>query len=191
MKSILTLIFLFTLINVGYTQQESEEYLNLKNKYYYREGYIVDNDSVKIKGLIKIKHEYKLSEIVLFVSLDGEVIKYRPDDIKGFSYSIYKFFSDGTNFYHCQYTGRKMSLYSLTKREYSQVGNTGMYASSIESFYVKRSGDSEYTLVKKGRFKRDFSAYLSDCDKVAQKILNKEYKYKDIKRIVREYNFCE
>lgn len=178
--------------------QESKNYLRLKRKHHFTEGYILDQDSMKVKGLVR-KHmidESKKHSVVTFVHLDGVKKNYYPNGIKGYGYSVFKFESDNSLFYELVRKGRKASLYTVLSVSYWSVpGGPGMAtmtsASSSEDLYVKRYNDTKFKLVRKKNFIAEFSKYFEDCEKVVKKILAKEYTHKDIRRVISEYNFCQ
>lgn len=197
MKSTLALALLILSVNLAHSQ-ESKKYLKLKQDYNYREGYILDKDSMKVNGLIKahMMNEAKKYSIVTFVQTDGTKKKYYPSGIKGFGYSIYEFVSDNSSFYEVVSKGRKVSLYkNLSVSSWSSPGAPGMapvtYSSTIEDLYVKRDNETTFKLVRKKNFAVEFSEYFKDCEEIVNKIIAKEYTHKDIERIVSKYNHCK
>lgn len=46
-------------------------------------------------------------------------------------------------------------------------------------------------LVRKKKFKEDFSTFFEDCENVVLEILDEKLTHKDIKTIVRKYNYCK
>lgn len=178
--------------------QESEKYLKLKQNSNYREGYILDRDSLKIKGLIKdnLLNEAKKYSVVTFVQMNGTTSKYYPSEIKGFGYSINDFVSDGSSFYEIIQRGKRVSLYkNVSVTNWSTPGAPGMapmnHSSADESFYVKRSDEIHFKEVRKKNFEVEFSLYFKDCEEIVNKIQAKEYTHKDIKQIVSKYNYCK
>lgn len=65
------------------------------------------------------------------------------------------------------------------------------YSSTSENFYVRKTGKTEFKVVKRSDFKTEFARYFGDCETLKTKIENKEYTYKDIQEIVSEYNSCQ
>jgi hypothetical protein len=178
--------------------QESEKYIKLKQNYSYNEGYILDKDSMKIEGLIKegALSEAKKYAVVNFVHKDGTRKKYYPADIKGFGHSGDTFVSDNDSFYEIIQTGKKVTLYlNVSANYWTAPGAPGMapitHSSIDESFFVKRPNEKAFTLVRKRKFKEDFSKYFADCPAVASNILTGEFTHKDIEEIVSMYNSCK
>lgn len=196
MRTIITITFFIMLGNL-ICAQESKKYLKLKSSYKYREGYIIDKDSIKVKGLIKdnLASNSKKYSIVNFVEIDGTKKRYYPNDLKGFGYSIYKFVSDKSLFYQIVEIGGDVNLYKNVSEKRSivaGVNNMSMsYSSSIERFYLKRKNETTFKLVTKKRFKEEFSKYFEGCDEIVNDILNEKITYKDIRTIVRKYNYCK
>ena len=188
MKKTIFIILLTIVGNLTYGQ-ESKKYLEVKKNYNYREGYILNKDSVRVKGLIfnnRMKELRKYS-VVTFVDLNGTKKKYHPNQLKGFGYSIFEFVSDNKLFYEVIQKGKKVSLYKILS---ANSVSYGMSTATIENFYVKRTNETSFKLVKKSKFQEEYSNYFKDCENVAAEILNKELDYKDIDTIVRRYNAC-
>jgi len=184
-------------VNLTYGQ-ESKKYLKLKHNLNYREGYILDSDSILIKGLIKdnVMTEVKKYSVITFVEVDGTKKKHYPNGIKGFGYSSHKFVSDNSLFYEVEQKGRRVSLYkNLSVSTWSAPGAPGMpsttHSTSREDLYVKRDNERTFKLVKRNNFTEEFSEYFKDCEEIVRKILAKEYTHKDIKKIVSKYNHCK
>lgn len=178
--------------------QNNEKYQKYKRNYNYRRGYIITWDSVKLEGLIKdnmMSETRKFSKII-FVSKDGIKSKYSPSEIQEFKYSGYKFISDSSSFYQRIYGGSKVSLYKNMSANYMMGGSAGPglpamgYSSTSVNYYVRKTNETEFKLVKKSGFKSEFVIYFGDCESLKIKIENKELKSEDIRQIVAEYNSC-
>jgi hypothetical protein len=195
---LIIILFLSFVPNFLTQAQENEKYLKLKRKYNYREGYILDRDSLKIKGLIKenIQNETKKYSVVTFVQLNGKKSQYHPSEIKGFGYSIYDFVSDGSSFYEVIQSGKRVSLFKhVSVFRWSTPGAPGMApaigSTTDESLYVKRHNEVRFKEVRRRNFEVEFSAYFKDCKEIVDKIQTKEYTHKNIKQIVTTYNYCK
>lgn len=200
MKIKLVAIFVFVFVSFSsFSQQkESKRYLRFKKKYNYREGYVINNDSSIIEGLLKIgsSSDSRVYSSLTFVSKAGDKSKYMPSDLKGFGYSFYEYISDHNKIYKIEQKGRKVSLYvSVSTSSWTSPGAPGMgpatYSTSSEDFYVKKPDDDEFKLVRKKKFAKQFSDYFSDCEEVKEDILKEKLTHKDIEKIVRKYNFCD
>lgn len=196
MKLILTVL----LISIGTSAhcQESETYLKFKQNFRYREGYILNMDSVKVEGLIKdnLAEDDKKYSVVNFVDKSGKKRKYKPDNIKGYGYSIHNFVSDKFAFYEIVVIGRKASLYKIiSKTTWSNPTGVGMssmtYSNENESFFVKKINEPSMKLVRKKNFKEEFSKYFGDCEEVVEKIRKEEFTYTQIRQIITKYNYCD
>ncbi len=190
-------ILLLHSISMAYAQ-ESKTYLKLKSNLKYSEGYVINSDSVKVKGLIKnnIMDETKLYSIVNFVGVDGSKKKYHPYEIKGYGFGIENFVSDNISFYKVIQSGKKAGLYfKMISVRNAGFGGPGMaptaYYTADENFYVRKKGTNDFKYVRKRKFVEEFSEYFSNCEKVKLKIQSKELTHKDIESIVREYNNCK
>jgi hypothetical protein len=180
--------------------QDSKSYLKNLEKSNFHSGYIINKDSVKIEGLIKefsnLNEGRKYLEVV-FITKEGEKINYSPKMIKGYASGGYTFVSFNDSFYERVSNGPKVQLYKkLVSNTYSAPAAPGSFGSQSyktknEVFFVKRINDSELIEVKKRKFNEVFAEFFKDCDSLEKKIQNKEYTQKDIKKIVREYNWCK
>jgi hypothetical protein len=197
MKSTFVLTLLILAVNLAHSQ-ESKKYLKLKQKINYREGYILDKDSIKVKGLVKdyFVSELKIYSVVTFVHLDGTREKYKPNEIKGFGYAIYKFESDDSSFYKVIREGKKVSLYQklhvtgFSTPEMPGIPSVSNYSKN-EDYYLKKHNETTFNIVNKKNFASEYSTYFGDCEEVANKILSKQYTIENIKRIVVKYNYCD
>lgn len=134
--------------------------------------------------------------MILFVHLDGTKKKYYPSDIKGYGYSIYKFESSYSSFYKIVQTGMKVNQYmNISVNSWSTPGSPGIssmnYSLTSGDFYMRQTNDYFFKLVRKKKFKEEFSKYVEDCDGVSSEILNGNLTHKDIKTIVGKYYFCK
>ncbi|TRX48726.1 hypothetical protein FNH22_28610 [Fulvivirga sp. M361] len=198
MKPTLFFVLIPLLITTSVNAQASKKYQKLRKNYHYREGYIITKDSTKITGLIKysIYFEAKKYGLVNFVHTDGKKRKYYPKDLNGYGHSIHKFVSDNSRFYEIVQTGKNIGLYkNISVTSWSTPGPNGTgpmtYSSSDESLYVKRSMDNSFKLVRKKKFKEEFSRYFEDCPALSSEIQHGRLTHEDISRIVIQYNHCK
>lgn len=93
----------------------------------------------------------------------------------------------------------KLSLYTLlstvssggTMSSFGGVGGAPMYfggGSGTITDYLIQKNDEELLLIEKDKFIKDVAKYLKDCTELSKKIEEKKYTYKDIEKIVAEYN---
>jgi hypothetical protein len=192
----ITLIFLL-LLSGNLQAQASEKYLSLKEKYNYNEGYIITINDQKVEGLIYGSAQNPSNNIqMLFVHKSGVKEKYRPKHLREYGFSHYKFVSDSKYFYQVIDTGPKVNLYvSHQTQNWSYGGHYGAAPTSSTStkdyIYVKKTGESTFTRVRRMNFKEDFSRYFGDCDMIKEEILKKNLTFSDIEKIVRDYNYCK
>lgn len=193
----LIIAFSLLLFSNNLKAQESTEYLKIRDKLNYRDGFIIEKDSTKINGLIRddLMNESSLYSGVEFVYKDGSKKRFKPADIKGFGTIFHNYISDGESFYKIISTGDKVNLYfKLTQRASSSYGGDGgttYMTTSKENFYTCKTIETEIKLVRKKNFIEEFSNYFSDCEKLKVKIISKKVTHKDIKSIVDEYNNCK
>ncbi|MFA5297478.1 MAG: hypothetical protein WC389_04645 [Lutibacter sp.] len=97
-----------------------------------------------------------------------------------------------------------VNLYKLSKQVYSpgymgsngnigSVGFSGGYSYNINSFYVKKNGETEAIHLASNElfsknFKEEASEYFKDCPQLVLKIQNKELKKRDLIEIIEFYN---
>lgn len=189
-----TLLVFFTVLNGR--GQESKKYLKFKAKYNYTEGYILKMDSTKLEGVIKNRWNGNAQySSVIFVSKDGKRGRYFPHEIWGYGSRVYSFASDGGSFYKLIQSGKKVQLYQrVSTSSWSTPGAPGMgamhYNTESEDYYVRKVNERRFKLVKKRKFEETFAEYFGDCERLRNKIVNKETTHKDIESIVRVYNAC-
>lgn len=184
---ILTLLLLTNSLSA----QESEKYGKFRNNANYREGYILNKDSIKVTGLFKDNLINYYSQ-VHFVYQDGTEKKLKPTDIRGFGTPLDFYLSDGESFYKIETIGKKVNLFSkVTEYQSVPVNGYGPSNSYKENFYVQKSFEKVFTLVEKKNFSKKFSNYFSDCETLQVKIASKQLTHKDIKAIVNSYNKCK
>ena len=187
---VFTVLFSFTF---GYTQ-DSKKYLKYQSNYNYREGYIVDNNGLKINGLIKDNNEASQYIKVVFVRKDGQKKTLRPSDVIEYGFFRTKFVSDKTQFYQMVNEGTRISSYKVLEYTYGAfAGQNGIptrgYINETKSYYLKKSDQSKFHLVSKKKFKEDLTNYFSDCELLKMKIQNSELADKDLEKIVYIYNW--
>lgn len=141
-------------------------------------------------------NESKAYSMVTFVHQNGTKRKYYPRNIKGYGYSMYKYESDGRLFYEIVVSGKKANLYKRIYQSSTMMpGGAGMPAmtttSSSENFYVRKINETEFKQVMKKKFKEEFAAYFEDCADLASDISEEKVTHKDIRSLVRKYNFCQ
>ena len=194
----LTLLSLFLIISVLGYGQESEKYKKLKTKVKYREGYIINLDSTKVQGLIKtsLMNDAKIFGVVNFVYKDGSKANFFPGKILGFGYFGSNFISADKKFYRILIEGRKVNLYErVVKNHNVAVGAPGMpsstYTTSSENFYLKKVDEDEFFFVPFFTFRGDLMTYFKDCPELVDAIEARELRRRDLKEMVRRYNYCK
>jgi hypothetical protein len=63
---------------------------NIKSKFKFVEGYIINKEEIKINGLVKVNSDFNKFQqylAVTFVHEDGQKIRYYPSDIKGYGFN--------------------------------------------------------------------------------------------------------
>jgi hypothetical protein len=187
---VISVLFSFTF---GYTQ-DSKKYLKYQSNYNYSEGYIVDNNGLKINGLIKDNNEASQYIKVVFVRKDGQKKTLRPSDVSEYGFFRSKFVSDKKQFYEIVNEGTRISSYKVLTYSFVPIaGQNGISAggssNETKSYYLKKSNESKFQLVSKKKFKEDLTNYFSECELLKLKIQNGELADKDLEKIVYIYNW--
>jgi len=174
--------------------------LIFETKAQFKEGYYYDKDNTKIIGLLDFRYGGSIltnkSDGDCFVMFrateDSKKLKLKPTDITSFvigtdsfttlkNFSINAYVTYPMDFVKVLDTGR-INLYA-----YYAIKPESNYSSLVIIWLVEKNGEVEY--LNRGRFKNMFiDDYINDCPELVEKIKNKELKYKDIKKIVDEYN---
>lgn len=166
-------------------------------------GYVIENGGQKIKGEIKDRGEAFNCNKVRFRSFTGEKIKYKNKSLQGYYVNGKDYvmmphqrpigiFKSKFGFMKVLMPG-KLNLYQYTYTVHSSgsMGPNGVmmggYSSERSDYYLYK-GIGNVFLVKKSGFKRNVSSYLSANIELAQKIRERDLKYRDIEEIVRIYN---
>jgi hypothetical protein len=193
MKSSLTLLLLLPIFSVkNCLSQGSEKYDKYDRKLNYFTGYIIRTDSTKEEGLIKDNGSINYTT-VMFVSKSGLKTEFQPGSLRGFGVIGRDFISDGEYFYEKEGTGWKLTLYNRHDKNVSVYPGIGgplpiVSANESKDYYLKRKSEEKFFKVRRGKFIPDLSEYFKDCPYLRSKIMTKELVYKDIKKIVYEYN---
>lgn len=193
-KSSVLLLFLlnYTGLVVG---QTSAKYLKAKENPKFRQGFIIENDSTIVEGLVRgnITDDRKLHVFVTFVSENGKKKNYYPWHIKGFGFDKVRFSSDEKSFHKLLISGKQVNLYRGTTDFQVNVASSSAAdkTKATEVYYLKKPTDESFVLVEKDNFKSQMSKYFKDCRTLAGYISDKKLKFRDIRKIVNLYNECD
>ncbi len=170
----------------------------------YREGYIVTNKGDTLFGKVKDR-KVRTFNSVLYDKIRFKQPKsgwfpkkYRPAEILGYGYDDMHFrslpFTSEGNLFRPTTTFAYGELYfvkividgrlSLIESEYID-DETGYITSKL---YLKKKDEMTYALVPMISFRKKMAEYFSDVDEIKEKIQSREYRLRDIREIVREYN---
>ena len=164
-------------------------------------GYVVTIKGDTLTGLLKkFNFSAKPSTVAVFMDDKGEKTKYRPSQLKAYkvgtdTYQTKTYRRPGTGvtpivvFMKVVAEG-PVSLYAyFYQSPAAPVGPNGMMTGSSvqKSYYLEKEGYPLF-LVKKMKFRKEVSAYLSESPKTVKKINEDKLKYADIRTIVNIYN---
>jgi len=197
MKSIFCTIIIISTVFVAHAQLTSK-YLKYHANPNYIAGQIINEDLTITDGLIKAYRMFEMKKYhnVKFVAMDGVKTKLLPSDIRGYQYAGHEFVAHNASFMEVVTDGARVKLYKTeAKVTYSTQTAPGLpmntYVSRIPTYYVQKTGSTEFRKVNYMLFKEKFGEYFSDCESVKKLIENKVLKASDIKAIVDRYNNCE
>jgi hypothetical protein len=164
----------------------------------YREGTIMTpNDT--IEGLVKYANAVPsriLDDIKFKKTKDGKVQTCPPETLLGFTSGPQIFHSvqkeDGSRvFMELIVDGNWARLYYLrTQMRVGTGGPGGMSGGSPGGHlpYLKKKGQQFVFYAEKGKFTKTISEYFSEDVALSEKIKNGEYRKKELRKIVAEYN---
>lgn len=179
----------------------------IKSQKKFAEGYIVTLNNDTIHGKVKNRNNFSSCKNVIFMNDKGQEKKYKPKQISAYTinntiYRSYKFkgiLLMERSFLKLIEEGEKLSLFiHYTQTTTSSGGGAGhpgavptgraTSTQTVETYYLKKNGEAEFTRVKPLMFAKQMSTYFNDNIELSEKILNKEYRQHDIIEIVRIYN---
>lgn len=194
------ILFLFPLF--GQQKEKSAKYEKFERNINYTKGYIVLEEE-RIKGLIKVKSsEVGQFQSVKFVHYSGEKETYYPSDISEFGYYSNKFESIDGSFYKLLAKGKRVDLLQNVSISYGpgvMMGIAGAGAGAATPTISSSKNDTkhlrdvetgELTRVRKIDFRSQTTQLFADCPELIKKIESKEYRFRDLRTIVREYDHC-
>ena len=164
-KNIIIFTIFFLFISLSYAQD---------NKWI--DGYIVTSDNDTIKGKIFRKKDYYYNFHIKMLLPGGKKILYKHKKVseihikKGASYFQNSIFNHGRNKYYKRIIKGHSSLYRLRNKYYIQKSN------------------ADLDRVLSISFKSTMRFYFSDYDSLIQQIEKKELTFKDIEKIITQYN---
>ncbi len=177
---------------------------------------IILSNGEKINTVIKVKTS--LFGDINFIALQKKVIYYKngkkgklfPEEVSELSFTYHgepitmisvkddlnlnSIFSSNENILLREIIDGKLKLFKYYYKQqapgaYNASTGTmsGGYAYSVDRYILKKSG-GELKRPRPISFKKDMSTYFDDCPRLSEKILNKEFKARDIELIVDFYN---
>jgi len=189
-KNIILLLFI-TITSNGFSQ-----FIN------YIDGYVVKENRDTIYGQLRELNAEKSCLKIKFIDSKGNKVKFKDKEVYAYkrgddlyykkTYERPISISNMKGFMKLMVKG-KVNLYKFNYVE-KNVGvmdsNGGMIPggnSYRKDYYIEKKNSNLFLVTKIG-FKHLVANYLSDNFDLANKIRNKELKYRDIKEIVRTYN---
>ncbi len=162
-------------------------------------GYVVLNAGDTLSGVVKDRKEginSKLLDRVIFKGESGRK-KYRPDQLIAYH-------RGGSNYHSIPFsTGNDLlgvSRVKVGQRHFLQVyidGYLSLYMDEFidhdgpnfdGNFYLIREGELMFTQASLLFFRKNLVPYFSDAPHLAKAIEDKDYRYKDLITLVRDYN---
>ncbi len=184
--------------------QESANYLKYKKNLNYRDGYIIDSEGLQVDGLVKEQNEDKIAYQVIFVNKEGVKKKYKPSQIQGYGYSVYKFVSGSKMFLQVVSEGKRIGIYkAFTSTTYMTIrpgSGVGTFKTEAERFYFKKVNDTKLyefqtkhlnsiSLGKSNKIDMKLAEYFADCESLKTRIANGELTSNDYNKIAYHYNY--
>ena len=163
-------------------------------------GYVVTVEGDTIQGLLKMyRYSAKPSSVAIFMDEAGKKTKYKPKDLKAYKVGTHHYVSQS---YYRPVTGNTLNAFMkveiegpLTLYTYffvqsgAPMGPDGMMTgSSVQTSYFLQKAGQPLHFVKKMKFRKEISEYLSDSETTVMAINEEKMKYADIKKIVKMYN---
>jgi hypothetical protein len=161
----------------------------LAQKAGYQPGYIVTNSSDTIEGYVKNINQipYRVMIKIKFKqAYDDSPKNYSPGSILGFKSNNNTYLSmpiksfDNSKRFVQEIIRGPLSLYLLEVT--TVAGEQDNYR------YLKKEHKDQLYAIIFINYKKSLSSYLSDNKVISDKILNKEYKKRDLQQIVKDYN---
>ncbi|NOS91910.1 MAG: hypothetical protein HOP30_08305 [Cyclobacteriaceae bacterium] len=182
--------------------QESADYEKYKKSLNYWDGYIIDKGGQKIEGLVKDLNEEKVAYQVVFVNKAGAKKKYKPSQIRGYGYSVYKYVSNSKIFLEVVSEGKRIGIYkALTESiNYGGLSGTAPMKSQSEGYYFKKTNEvvffefkaeavNSIRLGKSKKVDKKLVEYFSDCESLKTRIASGELTSNDYNKIAYHYNY--
>lgn len=162
--------------------------------YGYRQGLIVKKDGEKIHCFIALDFTY---DSLVYYKLDEsyEASSLKITEIKRLELPEKYFENIETpqrQRLMLEIVKGKMSLYKYLEIKDSVIvpgpGATAKMSKFIDHYFIKKNNDCKE--ITEPEFKETVSSFMSDCSELSSKINDGIYTYRDIEKIVREYNKC-
>ncbi len=187
MKYLLSCVALILLIHPSFSRND------------FMNGYVVLNNGDTLYGEVKDRKEGFSAKLINPIIFKGEKgrDRFRPDEIIAYN-------RGGANFHSIPYSSGNdlmgMTRIKVGRRQFLRVYISG-YLSLYEdefvdgdgpnydgNFYLIREDEMQYALVSMLFFRKRLTEYFKDAPQIAEAIDNRDYRYRDIVKIVNEYN---
>ena len=170
--------------------------LQAQNRRYTEEGYIVTLQNDTIYGLLKYKSRVQSCKTVFFLSATGNKKKYYASELKGYSqnrvtYRSFPLPNDllGASAFLKEFVKGEVNLYLRYVNSVMVMGpQSQVVTKTLEIFYYRKEDSKELIRVKKLGFKDQLSDVVKADVELSAMILNKDYRYDDIVKIIEIYN---
>ena len=186
LKSVFT-YFLFALLVLNFESASAQ-------KGGFHQGYIVTLDNDTIKGFVKNLNSFPyriLTNIKFKSSNKAKVWTYEPSQLKSYKIINDLYESRRLNsipiFVRLVASGN-VNLYEITTSGMYNNPTGGSYMRKSTSHYLKRKDEDNLFKIAGPHFKERLCNYFNDAPSICQKIMNGEYRKKNVSQIVAEYN---
>jgi len=154
----------------------------------YVSGYIINNQNDTLRGMIKDRNEFPLKRYskIRFIDQKGKKRKLGSRDIRGYVRGSAHY---ETHWYDGKERFLKVQLkgwISYYQHEYVISSDDGSYIETEK--LLQRFGENLFLKVEFFGFRRKMRTYLSDCPEIVEKLNAREYRFKDLTKLVLDYN---
>lgn len=180
---IISLLFLFLCPSLSFSKDKLRKYSS---------GYYVTNNNDTINGYLKnLSLSISCVRIKFKKNNESKPIDLYPESVKsykrGMDFFVSKDLGDGDFSVRAFVKPIVVDQLSLYRRWVTRTNGTqyGSYTTEVEMDYIKLP-EKQMLKIKKAKFRKKVSSYLSDHQELSLKILNKEIR--DIEIVVYKYN---
>lgn len=162
-------------------------------------GFIVTKDAKIITGLVADVFYSNWKTELIFVNEMGRSYHFPPNVIKGFAFNTgsevlqfeSKFLNGKWHFLKVLEKGKAMNLYCSpsvkTQEMLEHTGTRTLVNQKVKEFWLEKEEGQPFRIYLMG-YKKQLKNYLWEEPTLVEKIGKKGYKFKDLQKIITEYN---